>query len=131
MTLTIDEFLEKIGGHGRFQTILMLCSSYMYMSMAAFHLMVIAFIAGEPYWECVENSTVCNLTEAVSTVSKHYKDRCNIPRSEWKFTDSYTSTVTEVRCMWMQDLLNSSAAVRQHSSLLNFRNDSFAHYCVC
>ncbi len=96
MSLTVDEILERIGGHGRFQTILLLFMTYTYMSMVAFHVMVIAFIAGEPYWECVENSTICNLTESVSTVSKHYKKRCDMPRSEWKFTDTYTSTVTEV-----------------------------------
>ena len=96
MTLTIDDILERIGGHGRFQTILLLCMAYLYMSMVAFHLMVIAFIAGEPFWECAQNSTMCNLTEAVSTVSEHYKERCNMPRSEWKFVDTYTSTVTEV-----------------------------------
>ena len=97
MSLTIDEVLERIGGHGRFQTLLFLSMTYLYMAMAAFHLMVIAFIAGEPYWECVGNSTTCNFTEAVSTVSKRYKERCSMPRSEWKFTDTYTSTVTEVR----------------------------------
>ena len=96
MSLTIDEVLERIGGHGRFQTLLWLSMTYLYMSMAAFHLMVIAFIAGEPYWECVENSTMCNVTEAVSTVSERYKERCSMSRSEWKFTDTYTSTVTEV-----------------------------------
>ena len=67
------------------------------MSMCAFQLMVVAFIAGEPYWECTQNSTICNLTETVSTVSKYYNDRCDMPRSEWKFVDTYTSTVTEVR----------------------------------
>ena len=96
MPLTIDEVLERIGGQGRFQIIVLCCMSYVFMSMAAYHLMVIAFIAGEPYWECVENSTVCNLTEAVSTVSKHYNERCGMARSEWRFLDTYTSTVTEV-----------------------------------
>jgi hypothetical protein len=106
MSLTVDEILERIGGHGRFQTILLLCMTYTYMSMAAFHVMVIAFIAGEPSWECVQNSTVCNLTEAVSTVSEHYKKRCDMQRSEWKFTDTYTSTATEVRFFYKINLFH-------------------------
>ena len=98
MSLTIDEVLERISGqYSRFQMLLLLSMAYVCMSMASFHLMVIAFIAGEPNWECVENSTICNFTEAVSTVSKRYKERCSMPRFEWKFTDTYTSTVTEVR----------------------------------
>ena len=92
MSLTIDEVLERISGqYSRFQMLLLLSMAYVCMSMASFHLMVIAFIAGEPNWECVENSTICNFTEAVSTVSKRYKERCSMPRSEWKFTDTYTS----------------------------------------
>lgn len=67
------------------------------MSMVAFHLMVITFIAGEPTWECTLNSTTCNLTDPVTTVSKRYKDRCSMLRSEWKFSDTYTSIVTEVK----------------------------------
>ncbi|XP_028394970.1 organic cation transporter protein-like isoform X2 [Dendronephthya gigantea] len=110
MALSIDEILESIGGHGRFQKILLLCMTYAYMSMAAFHLMVITFVAGEPNWECVENSTICNLTEAVSTVSEHYKERCDMPRSEWKFVDTYTSTVTEYELVCDDSILQSVAS---------------------
>ncbi|XP_028411397.1 solute carrier family 22 member 16-like isoform X2 [Dendronephthya gigantea] len=107
MLLTVDEVLEGIGGHGRFQTIVFLCMTYVYMSMVAFHLMVIVFVCGEPNWECVENSTICNLTEAVSTVSEYYNRRCDMPRSEWKFVDTYTSTVTEYDLVCEDSILQS------------------------
>ena len=97
MSLTIDHVFQRIHGNGRYQNILFLCLSYIYLSMCGFHLMVITFIAGEPTWECVNNSTSCNLTEPITTVSSHYMDRCSMERSEWKFSDTYTSTVTEVK----------------------------------
>ena len=95
-SLSIDEVFERIRGNGRFQMVLLACVCYIYVSATAFHVMVIAFIAGEPTWECVHNSTTCNRTKPVTTVSSHYNDRCSMPRTEWMFSDTYTSTVTEV-----------------------------------
>ena len=96
MVVTVDEVLNQIGGYGKYQILMLQLAGFIEFGLVAFNVMIITFIAGEPTWECVSNSTVCNITGAVGTTSDDYKARCDMPRSEWKFSDTYTSTVTEV-----------------------------------
>ena len=96
MAVTVDEVLNQIGGYGKYQILMLQLVGFIEFGLGAFNVMIITFIAGEPTWECVSNSTVCNITGAVDTTSDDYNARCDMPRSEWKFSDTYTSTVTEV-----------------------------------
>ena len=96
MAVTVDEVLNEIGGYGKYQILMLQMVGFIEFGLASFNVMIITFIAGEPTWECVSNSTVCNITGIVDTTSDDYKVRCDMPRSEWKFSDTFTSTVTEV-----------------------------------
>ena len=96
MAVTVDEVLNQIGGYGKYQILMLQLVGFIDFGLSSFNVMIITFIAGEPTWECVSNSTVCNITGAVDTTSDDYNARCDMPRSEWKFSDTYTSTVTEV-----------------------------------
>ena len=97
--LSVDDVLQEIGGYGRYQILMLQIVGFIEFGLSAFHVMIITFIAGEPTWECVSNSTVCNRTGAIGTTSDHYTQRCSMPRSEWKFSDTFTSTVTEASMM--------------------------------
>ena len=58
-------------------------------------MMIMVFIASEPNWKCVNNST-CPFTDSISIRDERYKYRCNISRRDWRFEDDFTSVVTEV-----------------------------------
>ena len=58
-------------------------------------MMISVFIASEPGWQCVNNST-CSYTDTINLGDDRYKHRCDIPREDWKFADDFTSIVTEV-----------------------------------
>ncbi|XP_028395414.1 solute carrier family 22 member 4-like [Dendronephthya gigantea] len=94
--VTVDEILSQIGGYGKYQILMLQLVGFIEFGLSSFNVMIITFIAGEPTWECVSNSTVCNITGKVDTTSDDYNARCDMPRSEWKFSDTFTSTVTEV-----------------------------------
>ena len=94
--VSVDQVLEEIGGYGKYQILILQIIGFIDFALVALNLSMIAFIAGEPTWECVSNSTVCNLTGTIDTTSDDYSARCNMPRSEWKFSNTFTSTVTEV-----------------------------------
>ena len=96
MAISVDDVLEELGGYGRYQILMLQLVGFIEFGLSAFNVMIITFIAGEPTWECVSNSTVCNITGTVGTTYDHYADRCDMPRSEWKFSNTFTSTVTEV-----------------------------------
>lgn len=96
MAVSVDDVLEEIGGYGRYQILMLQLVGLIEFGLSSFHVMIITFVAGEPTWECVANSTICNITGVVETISDHYTARCNMPRSEWKFSNTFTSTVTEV-----------------------------------
>lgn len=106
MAVTVDEVLSQIGGYGKYQILMLLLVGFLEFGLSSFNVLVITFIAGEPTWECVSNSTVCNITGTIDTTSEDYNARCDMPRSEWKFSDTFTSTVTEVSeihcypCRW-------------------------------
>ena len=96
MSSSVDKVLEKIGGYGKFQILTLQVAGLIEFALTAFNVSIITFIAGEPTWECVPNSTICNITGTIDTISDDYTARCNMPRSEWKFSDTFTSVVTEV-----------------------------------
>jgi hypothetical protein len=96
MALTVDEVLNQIGGYGKYQILMLQLVGFIEFGLAAFNVMIITFIAGEPTWECVSNSTICKLNGTIDTTSDDYNARCDMPRSEWKFSDTYTSVVSEV-----------------------------------
>ena len=96
MAISVDDVLEELGGYGRYQILMLQLVGFIEFGLSAFNVMIITFIAGEPTWECVSNSTVCNITGTVGTTNDNYADRCDMPRSEWKFSNTFTSTVTEV-----------------------------------
>ena len=96
MAVSVDEVLSQIGGYGKYQILMLQLVGFIEFGLTSFNVMIITFIAGEPTWECVSNSTICNITDTVDTTSDDYNARCDMPRSEWKFSDTFTSTVTEV-----------------------------------
>ena len=55
---TLDHFASSINGFGRFQKLLtaVLCILYVCQS---YHTMIIHFVASQPRWKCVQNSTHC------------------------------------------------------------------------
>ena len=96
MSATVDTVLSKIGGYGRYQIFLLQLVGFIEFGVSEFNVMIITFIAGEPTWECAESSVTCNFSGTIDTTSSNYNKRCEMPRSEWKFSDTFTSTVTEV-----------------------------------
>ncbi|XP_022805229.1 solute carrier family 22 member 15-like [Stylophora pistillata] len=94
MAVTTDAFLERIGSFGRYQIALNLFFNLCYLFWWAVPVMIMVFIASEPSWKCVNNST-CPFTDSISIRDKRYKYRCNISREDWEFQDDFTSVVTE------------------------------------
>ena len=93
MALTVDQVFDKIGSFGRYQKLLLLgCNGLVFFWMG-FPVLIMTFITADPGWKCVENSTHCRFNESMPASDKR---RCDIPRSEWMFTDDLTSVATEV-----------------------------------
>ncbi|XP_028398822.1 organic cation transporter protein-like [Dendronephthya gigantea] len=107
MTVSVDEVLSEIGGYGKYQILMLQLVGFIEFGISSFNVMIITFIAGEPTWECVSNSTVCNITGMVDTTSDDYNARCDMPRSEWKFSDTFTSTVTEFELVCSKSILQN------------------------
>ncbi|XP_028398810.1 organic cation transporter protein-like [Dendronephthya gigantea] len=107
MTVSVDEVLSQIGGYGKYQILMLMLVGFIDFGLSSFNVMIITFIAGEPTWECVSNSTVCNITGIVDTTSDDYNARCDMPRSEWKFSDTFTSTVTEFELVCDKSILQN------------------------
>ena len=80
--LTVEGFLEKVGGHGKFQ-LLLEGVFFLFTFPTMFQILIMVFAGLEPEWRCVSNSTVCNLN---GTFTSQNNLRCEIPRSEWEFT---------------------------------------------
>ena len=109
-SLNVDGFLRMVGGFGRFQWILdaIFC---IILIPAAFQSLIMYFGALNPDWKCIDNSTICTLNGTFSSSNEY---RCNIPRSEWEFTQPKGySMVTEfdIYC-------NSSWTVYMSTSIL-------------
>ena len=100
MVLSVDEFLDRIGSFGRYQVRLVGMLCYMYCFNFAIQVMLLTFVAAEPAWHCVANSTVCTLAGEFRPGDDNYDFRCggNVTRADWTFSDSFTSIVTEVTC---------------------------------
>ena len=96
MVLTVDEALEHVGGFGFFQKRLNVALGYGGMFVLSFQLMMTIFLTSEPAWQCVSNSTICNITDPMFPGDENYHARCDMPRSEWEFDKEFTSIVTEV-----------------------------------
>ena len=94
-TITVDEALQKLGGFGLFQWLIYIGANITEMAVT-YQIFLLTFIAAEPKWVCKNESLVCNFTEPIGLTDDDYNKRCDMPRSEWKFADDFTSIVTEV-----------------------------------
>ncbi len=115
----LDEVLPYIGELGKYQIILISMLALMILT-AGFPVLIMFFAAQNPPWTCVTNSTVCTLNGTFSSKDVNtYKARCDMPRSEWKFTKpkSY-SIVTQVAVIVIEIRVCANAG----------GNFSFTHY---
>ena len=95
MALSLDQMLEKIGSLGWYQIRLTFIVTYIEFTMAL-QIMSMTFLAAEPPWHCLTNSTNCTLEGYHRPGEEHFKYRCEIPRNEWDFKSDFISLVTEV-----------------------------------
>ena len=98
MGKTVDEILEQIGQMGRFQISRLAMFAFV-MFPPTFHLLNMFFIAAEPPWQCVKNSTECKLNGSFVPGDDDYDKRCDMNRSEWEYADfngPKDSIITEV-----------------------------------
>ncbi|XP_002155168.1 organic cation transporter-like protein isoform X1 [Hydra vulgaris] len=88
----IDETLPFIGEIGIYQIIVI--GIFCLITIPnTFQSLIIYFVAANPAWKCVENSTFCTLTGIFKSGDKNYTMRCNMPRSEWKFVEDYEYSI--------------------------------------
>eukprot|EP00112_Aurelia_sp_Birch-Aquarium-sp1_P026069 Seg900.11 transcript_id=Seg900.11/GoldUCD/mRNA.D3Y31 product="Solute carrier family 22 member 13" protein_id=Seg900.11/GoldUCD/D3Y31 len=85
--LRLDELLPIIGEFGRFQIAfdIALCILQAPGIMLIF---LPYFSQHNPPWKCVTNSSTCSLNGTFSLASESYKARCQMPRSEWEYTEA-------------------------------------------
>nr|XP_058941384.1 organic cation transporter protein-like [Pocillopora verrucosa] len=95
MALTADQVLTKIGSFGRYQLRLLIFASILGWFWFAWPLLLSTFIAAEPGWRCVANSTECQIGAIVYPGDNNYDLRCNMSRVAWEFVGEYTSVVTQ------------------------------------
>ena len=96
----MDEVFKTIGEFRQYQWYIMILMGYFLLVAGAFNGAIVAFIAAEPDWKCVDgymNNTVCKFNKSIILTSDDYKARCKMPREAWTFVDDFTSIVTEVR----------------------------------
>ena len=96
MALNADQILEKIGSFGRYQLRLIIMANILGWFWFAWPLLVTTFIAAEPGWRCVVNSSECKLNGTANPGDDNFDLRCDMSRDDWEFVDDYTSVVTEV-----------------------------------
>ena len=94
---TVDQMLEHVGSFGWYQIRLLLVLSYLEGVSIAWQVLGMTFIAAEPNWRCVTNSTECTQPGTFGPGNSYYNERCNMNRSEWEFTTEFTSITTEVK----------------------------------
>eukprot|EP00111_Clytia_hemisphaerica_P017322 TCONS_00051272-protein len=80
--LNVDGFLKMVGEYGVYQKMLNVIFGLLQIPFAL-STFIMYFIALEPEWRCVANSTVCQLN---GTFTNENTLRCQIQRSEWEFT---------------------------------------------
>lgn len=99
MALTADQVLTKIDSFGRYQLCLLIFASILGWFWFAWPLLLSTFIAAEPGWRCVANSTECQIGAIVYPGDNNYDLRCNMSRGAWEFVGEYTSVVTQVQTL--------------------------------
>ncbi|XP_022799698.1 solute carrier family 22 member 5-like [Stylophora pistillata] len=95
MDLTADQALTKIGSFGRYQLRLLTFASILGWFWFAWPALLSTFIAAEPGWHCVANSTECQTDAIVYLGDDNYDLRCNMSRRAWEFVGDYTSVITQ------------------------------------
>ncbi|XP_065064769.1 organic cation transporter protein-like isoform X2 [Rhopilema esculentum] len=81
----IDDILPYVGEFGKYQIMLVAMLSTMVLA-STFPILIMYFAGQNPAWECVHNSTVCNLNGTFESGDDNYQYRCSIPRKDWQFT---------------------------------------------
>lgn len=99
MAIPIDKAFEYVGSMGRYQIRLVAMFLFCAFFVMGFQTLLITFIAAEPGWTCVENSTVCNFTGIHKPGSKYYKKRCDMRRNDWEYTKEFNSVVDQVNML--------------------------------
>jgi len=95
LVATVDEVLPLIGGFGLHQAITLAIFCVLTIP-SSYQALIIYFVADNPTWRCVVNSTICKLKGEIKSSDKHYEHRCKIERIEWEYTeDQPYSIVTE------------------------------------
>ena len=93
----IDHVLPLIGELGRYQIIVLVILSLAVMP-PSLQWLGIYFLADDPPWRCVTNSTKCNISGVINADSPWDNLRCKLPREDWEYVEGkYYSIVTEVR----------------------------------
>lgn len=67
------------------------------------------FIANDPGWKCVSNSSSCNYTSTIEPTSGEFGERCEMERKNWVFSDTSTSIVTEFDLVCDRSILKNVA----------------------
>ena len=95
----IDEIYPLIGELGLHQllTLLILC---LLVVPATYQNLIIYFVAHNPSWKCVSNSTRCEAKGVINdSNTEWYEHRCDLDRHEWEYVQNLKySVVTEVIC---------------------------------
>ena len=92
----IDQTLPFIGELGIYQ-ILVISIFCLITIPGTFQGLIIYFVAANPAWKCVSNSTICTMPGSFEAEGKNYTMRCSMPRSQWRFVEDYDySIVTQV-----------------------------------
>lgn len=109
-TITVDEALAELGGFGLFQWLIYLGASIAEMAVT-YQIFLLTFITAEPKWLCKNESLICNFSEPMGLTDDDYEARCDMPRSEWKFADDFTSIVTEFDLVCDDSILATVASM--------------------
>ena len=90
-----DDALQYVGELGLYQIRLVLMFS-VFVLVGGYPTLIMYFAGHNPPWKC-SDYTICTLNGTLSSEDVHYKDRCSMPRSAWKFTKPKEySIVTQV-----------------------------------
>ena len=94
--MSIEDILVAIGEYRLYQILLTLMIFYCVLPNSLIHLSFF-FVAYNPGWQCVANSSVCNDTGIIRPADKQYKARCSMSRTEWQYPEPDDfSVVTQV-----------------------------------
>ncbi|XP_057314092.1 solute carrier family 22 member 3-like [Hydractinia symbiolongicarpus] len=82
--VTVDQMLTHVGEFKRYQWLLDAIYCIMLIP-ATYQVLIMYFAALNPPWRCIKNGTVCTSNQ---TFDGDDKTRCNLPRSEWEYTEA-------------------------------------------